>query len=611
MRHSETNHRKLRTRQIANFQSRFPIRPPARRILPVLSLLAVIILATAGQGNQPMIRGSDRKEVAGSEERKFDQLVSQWLDDSFRLRPLEATALGVHTFDDQLGDFSAAGFRAQGELAQKYLSALEQIPVASLSPPAQADYRVLQGALKVAIKDLREVESWKRVPSLYADSPALAIFLMASREYAPLESRLGNIIARMQRIPEVLEVAKRNLNRPPRIWTEIAIDSTHGDIDFFDSFVPSLARSAPALGESLVKESKRASQAYRQYLKFLEEDLLARSDGDFRAGKENFEFYLKNSYLLEENSEQLLDMARILFDRTKRQIVDVAKLIDSGKDWKVVLDEVKHHHPSPNDLMSEYRKETERVRAFLLKKDLITIPQGDKLQIIETPVFERGTIPYAQYYRPAPFDKEQAGYFTVTPIDTARPPEEQEERLKGHSHGDIVNTVVHEAYPGHHLQFLYANKLESPLQKVLPSSIFSEGWALYSEELVSENGYYTPEERLIQLQWTLVRAARVLIDVGLHVGSMSFDDAVNLLVEQVRLDKPGAVSEVRRYTLSPAQPLSYLVGREIIFRIRNEYAKKQGKKYKAKNFHAELLSYGALPPTLVEELMYKKGLLAR
>lgn len=580
------------------------------------TLLFFPLLLVAIPGSVAFVQ--DKKQTIGeteksqsAEQKKFDQLVARWLEDYSRTNPIQATMLGIHKYDDQLGDFSADSFRAQSELAQKHLKELESIPIAQLPSSAQADYRVLQGSLKVTVKELSEILTWKSLPSLYPDAPTLAIFLMASRQYAPLEDRLKNMVARMQQISAVLEGGKRNLGNPPRVWTEIAIDSTQGGIDFFESVVPNLAASAPAMQQSVRQESQRAAGAYKDYLSFLKDDLLARSTGDFKAGKENFEFYLKNNYLLEESSDQLIALGRIIFDRTKKQIVDVAKLIDSAKDWKSVLDEAKLRHPAAEKLLDEYKKETARARAFLVKRDLFAIPEGEKLQIIETPLFQRSTVPYAQYYSPAPFDKDQTGHFTVTPIDMSKPKEEQEEQLKGHSHGDIVNTVVHEAYPGHHLQFVYANQADSTVKKVLSSAIFAEGWGLYSEELLSENGYYNPEERLIQLQWTLVRAARVLIDIGLHTGSMSFEEAVKLLTDDVRLDRPGAIGEVKRYTMSPTQPLSYLIGREVIIRIRSEYIKKQGKKYKIKNFHTEVLGYGTIPPTLIEALMFKKGLLGR
>ena len=574
-------------------------------------LLAILIAGTALLLPAQNKDKNEQPKPTGGEQQKFDQLVARWLEDFARLNPVQATSLGIHKYDEQLGDFTADGFRAQSEMAKKYLTELEAIPMASLPISAQADYRVLQGSLKVALRDIDEIEYWKKTPSLYPDAPTTAVFLMASREYAPLESRLKQIIARMKQIPQVLDAGKRTLSNPPRIWTEIAIESTQGGVDFFESVVPGLAAAVPSVQEALGQESKRAAEAYRDYLAFLKDDLLRRSEGDFRAGKDTFEFYLKNNYLVEESIDQLNAVGRIVFDRTRKQLVDIAKLIDPSKDWKDVIDAAKQHHPDAASLLEEYRKETARARAFLVKRELVEIPAGEKLQIIETPLFQRSTVPYAQYFSPAPFDKDQTGHFTVTPIDTTKPAAEQAEQLRGHSHGDIVNTVVHEAYPGHHLQFIYANQAESTVKKVLSSSIFSEGWALYSEELLSENGYYTPEERLVQLQWTLVRAARVLIDIGLHTGSMTLDEAVKMLTEEVRLDKPGAIGEVKRYTTSPTQPLSYLMGREVIMRIRAEYKKKQGKKYKLKSFHSELLGYGTIPPTLIESLMFRKGVVER
>lgn len=228
-------------------------------------------------------------------------------------------------------------------------------------------------------------------------------------------------------------------------------------------------------------------------------------------------------------------------------------------------------------------------------------PDGEICDVRETPEFLRSTTT-AAYDRPPPFDASTVGIFFVTPVDKTLSAAKQEEMLRENDFGDIVDTAVHEAYPGHHLQLSFARRHPSTIRKVIDSSILSEGWALYSEELMHELGYYTPEERMLQLEWALVRAARVLIDVGLHTKGMTIAEAERILVERVHLEPTLARSEVRRYTESPTQPLSYIVGREIILRMRERYLK-DGKSLK--DFHREILSRGTISPVLIAQELFQ------
>ena len=261
--------------------------------------------------------------------------------------------------------------------------------------------------------------------------------------------------------------------------------------------------------------------------------------------------------------------------------------------------------------MAAYRRPVERARRFLVDKDAVPFPPGDDCQVVETPPFLRNVT--SASYEPAPaLDPQTRGTFFVTPVDKALPKKQQEEMLRENDDADQVDTVVHETYPGHHLQLSFARTYPSLVRKmidakraaVMGQSLFAEGWGLYSEELMSEIGYYTDEERLMQLEWTLVRAARVLIDVGLHTRGMTFDQAVKVLTDQVHLEHELAVNEVKRYTMTPTQPLSYLVGREAIRAMRERYKQKTGAAYTLKAFHTAVLAHGSIAPGLLEEEMF-------
>jgi uncharacterized protein (DUF885 family) len=432
-----------------------------------------------------------------------------------------------------------------------------------------------------------------------------ALFVMLAREYAPAEERARHALDRMEKIPQVIATAKTNLaagpgkRPPPKIWTVIGIEMAKSAKTFFDDQRPILEAALPGDKKRIRAAVDVAKKAYADYAAYLEKDVMPRATGDFAAGRAMFDFLLQRSHFLDQNADDIVALGERLLAKTEAHLADTAKRIDpSAKSWADVVARIKSNHPSAEDLIPSYKRELQRARAFLAQKDAVPFPPGDDCQVIETPPFLRSTTT-ASYDMPPPFDASTRGFFFVTPVDLALPKAKQEEMLRENDHGDQVDTAVHEAYPGHHLQLSFARHHPSLIRKVNDSPTFSEGWGLYAEELMAELGYYTDEERLMQLEWTLVRAARVVIDVGLHTRGMSFDEAVRVLSDRVHLEKTLAVSEVKRYTMTPTQPLSYLVGREAIFRIRERYQREKGAAYSLRDFHTAVLSHGTIPPGLI------------
>jgi uncharacterized protein (DUF885 family) len=334
--------------------------------------------------------------------------------------------------------------------------------------------------------------------------------------------------------------------------------------------------------------------------------LLPRSNGDFAAGHPLFEGLLRTNYALDATPEDLDALGRRVMGETETAMAALAKRIDpAAKGWPEVVARLKDRHPTADDLVPAYRREVARARKFLVEQDVVSFPPGDDLVVEDTPPFLRATT-QASYDQAAPFDATTRGFFFVTPVDPAWPAVQQEEWLRESDFGDVVDTAVHEAYPGHHLQLSVARRHPSLVRKAIGPSIFSEGWALYAEELMAELGYYAPHERMMQLEWTLVRAARVVLDVGLHTNGMSLEEAERFLVERVHLERALAASEVRRYSESPTQPLSYLVGREQIRALRERTHQLEGKRFSLKAFHDRLLGEGTVAPKLVERAWFGK-----
>lgn len=575
-----------------------PAEKPADAPLPVVDAgpppPAPVVVVDAAP---PPPENPDDEAIAKAEKDFVDLVARTW--------PETATTLGLHDKDDELDPRDQKAWDKALDDEDRMLADLrERFKAPKASKTARIDLEIMEHWLALNVRYARTTRPLQRFPSIY-NSSLNALFLMTARDYAPAEVRAKNVVARLEKIPGVISAAKQNLLNPPKVWTQVGIEEAKAAKSFFDDIKPFLVKSLPNDKPRVEAALKNATKAYDDYAKFLVTDVMKRSNGGFAAGRELFDFMLREDFGIDENADQILATGKKVFAETEAQLTEVSRRIDpKAKGWPDVIKTLKGNHPKAEDLLSAYRTEVLRAKKFLADKDAIAFPPGDDLDVIDTPPFQRSTVT-AAYDQPPPFDKVTKGFFFVTPVDKTLSKSKQEEMLRESDHGDLVDTSVHEAYPGHHLQLSFARIHPSPARRVSSPSVFSEGWALYSEELMNELGYYTDEERMLQLEWTLVRAARIILDVGLHTQNMSFDDAVKLLTDKVHLEHELAVSEVKRYTTSPTQPSSYLIGREAIFKIRERYKAKMGDTYSLKAFHTEALSHGTIAPGMLAREMFE------
>jgi uncharacterized protein (DUF885 family) len=530
----------------------------------------------------------------------------EYVDLIIATTPERATTLGLHMRDKDLDDRSLATFEQRLAREDKMLGDLRArfaSPHASRS--ARTDLEILIHSLAADVRVNRERRPLENQPDVY-EEPLDALFMMTARTYAPPAERANSVLARLEKIPGVVTQARTNLKHPPRVWTEIAVERAKGAKAFFDDIRPELLAALPGEQARVDRALGIARDAYASYAVFLQKVLLERSTGSYAAGADLFAFMLKEAYFLDEGPDQLAELGQRALKETSDQMTALARKMDPKvSGWPEVTARLKANHPKAADLRAAYKAEVDRARAFLVAHDVVPFPPNDVCDVIDTPPFQRSTIT-AAYDEPPPFDKETRGFFYVTPVDLTLATDKQEEMLRENDHGDMVDTAVHETYPGHHLQLSFERLYPSVVRKVTSTSLFEEGWALYAEELMSELGYYTDEERMMQLEWTLVRAARVLIDIGLHTRGMTFDEAVAILTDTLHLEKELALSEVKRYTESPTQPLSYLVGREMILKLRDRYKREEKERYTLKRFHADVLSRGGIVPGLLAEEMFER-----
>ena len=535
------------------------------------------------------------------EHQRFEHLATAYFESCYRASPTSATDLGIHAYDHLLDDLSQTAIQARiGEL-KAFRRKFRALDAKKLRGVANTDYILILGDIENELWLLEDTRDWETDPSYYIADPFFSIFLLASRDFAPLAERAENLAARLAQVPDLLASARANLQNPPHILTEIGIEETEGAIEFCEMLLPQFAAHMKP-SPSLKRAVKQALAALRAFLTYLQDDLSLTSTGKLGVGKKHYAKILKFDHMLPYSIEQVVAMGERVFAETERELAAWAKRIDRKKTWHEIADEARTQFPPRHRLLSAYRKEVAQLRAFVREHDLVTLPEQD-CEVIETPPFERALNSFAAYIAPGPFEQDQRGQFWVTPVDTSAPRAQQIEQLEAHSNFLYPVTAAHEAYPGHHVQLVRANHAGSRWRKHFSSSIFAEGWALYCEDLMNQAGYYRdPRVRLFQLQDRLWRAARVINEIGIHCYDLPMDDAARFLVDKVGLTHGAARAETRRYVAEPGQPMSYLIGELEVERLRKKF-----RRLPLKKFHDLLLDSGTIPFVLVEREMKEKA----
>ncbi|MFO7712020.1 MAG: DUF885 domain-containing protein [Dehalococcoidia bacterium] len=546
-----------------------------------------------------------------TDQAEFYKLAEGFIDRMMEESPVAATQLGDHRFDDRLADHGKATLERQHREIREATKEFESFDTAGFEVDARIDHRLMVQTAKSILREFEKLKGHIRNPGMYCNEAMGGVFLLLIKEFAPLEERLESVLGRLRAIPRVLAQGKENIEpeKVPPVWNQVAVESAQQGLALFTMLIPALAQQTPKLAPQLNEASQKAAEAMQDYIEFLKQQVAPRAKGEFAVGREIFEELLREDHMLDYDAETLLKTGWRLFEETREQMNKLAKAIDSGKTVKELLEQAKADHPTAEELLDVYRREMASVREFVAKQDIVSIPDGETLKIEPTPPFLRGVIPYAAYMMPGPLEKAQQGVFLVTPVDPSSPPEEQEEKLKGHYYAKLPVTSLHEAYPGHHLQLVYANTVGSMPRKLggFVSTLFPEGWAFYCEELMEQLGYIDkPMQRLGRLADQLWRAARIILDVSLHTGKMTVEEGVDFLVEKASLERSNAQAEIRRYTMSPTQPMSYLIGKLEIVKLIDEY-KRRNPQASLKEVHNAVLSCGSPPPRLMREKLFAEG----
>ena len=571
--------------------------------------VAAGLLLTACSGAQPR-RGAGEGEVAALADRYFDEVF-------FKYSPTRATRAGLHEYDTRLEDFSPAAIDAQVAALKDFETRFADLQVPPGSPDAEADRELLLSDIRSNLLELTTIRRWEKDPDLYSGGITASAFVIMSRNFAPPDERLRSLVAREKQMPAMLEVARQNLKAPPRRYTEIALEQLPGILSFFEKDVPAAFKDAK--DEATLREfaqwNGQVVSALRAYQQFLQTDLLPRSGGDYRIGAETY----RKKLLWEEAVDLPLDrLLEIGMARNQREFQRVARKLAPDRSPEQVLQDLGADHPPPAELLQAFRNTFGDLRGFIAGRRIVTIPSPVPPVVEETPPFMRA-LTFASMDIPGPFEKRaKEAFFNVTLPEPGWTPKEVEEHMAGFNRGTVISTAIHEAYPGHYVQFLWVQRAPNKVRQLLGCGTNAEGWAHYTEQMMLDEGYGrapgVPEEkdaaflklRLGQLQDALLRNARYVVGIRMHTADMTFDQGVEFFQKEGYQSHANAVRETKRGTRDPTY-LVYTLGKLPILKLRDDYRKKTGDAFRLQDFHDAFLRQGFPPVKIIRRAMLGDG----
>jgi len=571
----------------------------ATRIFGVLIVSATVCSAATHDARKAFVALSDAY---------FDRVY-------FPYQPTAGTLAGYHQYDAKLEDFSRKSIDAEIAALHDFEGRVSALPAASLDQTAQGDRELVLSSIRSNLLTLEVIRPWEKNPDSYSGAVSNSAFTLMERKFAPPEDRLRSLIAREKLMPQTLADARTNLQNPPRIYTEIALEQLPGIVSFFQHDVPLAFADVKddALNREFAASNLAVIQALIEYQSWIKSDLLPRSNGDFRFGADTFRKKLLYDEMVDLPLDQLLEIGYADLRKNQAEFNRIAKDLEPSKDPRAVLEELGQNHPAPDQLLQSFRDTFNGLIGFIQTHHSVTIPSEIQPILEETPPFMRATTT-ASMDTPGPFETHATeAYFNVTLPDPSMTPAEVEGYMHGFNVGTIISTAVHEAYPGHYVQFLWTPKAPTRVRKLLGASSNAEGWAHYCEQMMLDEGYGQPGVgaksareskflRLGQLQDALLRNARFIVGIQMHTGKMSFDEAVAFFEKEGYQSHESGVLETKRGT-SDATYLYYTLGKLEILKLREDLRKKQGAAFSLEQFHDAFLGQGFPPIKIVRRAL--------
>jgi uncharacterized protein (DUF885 family) len=561
-----------------------------------------------------MFPAFDPGSAAGADPR-FEKIVDDYFAARFEFRPSEGTAAGLHEYDHRLEDLSQERAKDRIDELLQFKRRLSELfrdsPLRKSTLPAddEIDLIFLQWQVEAELLDLNVIREWSRNPMGYAGLPGNAIDLLIKRDFAPPAVRLRAVISRERLIPAVFEAARQNVKNPPHEFTDLAIRMTKGSLGFFEGPVMAWAESAAGQDTKLLAEfhewNARTIAAFRTFSGWLENDLKPQSKGQYAIGKDLFLAKLKAEELVDISLEKLLARGEANLEKDYKSFVATAKEIDPHKSPTEVMKSLSDQHPTADDLIPSVRRSVEAARRYLVDHGIVTVPSEVRPNIEETPPYARSGS-FASMDTPGPYEtRATQAFYYVTPVEKDWDAKHALEHLRLYNPPVVAMINVHEAYPGHYLQFLYAKQFPTRVRKLLYCGTNVEGWAHYCEQMMVDEGFGAgdPKIRLAQLQEALLRDCRYVTGIKLHTEGWTVEQGAKLFVDRAFQEPANAYEEARRGAYNPTY-LYYTFGKLEIQQLRDDFrAKKRGT---LRNFHDAFVAQGGLPLPLMRRILLRE-----
>ncbi|WP_296279135.1 DUF885 domain-containing protein [Pseudoxanthomonas sp.] len=553
----------------------------------------------------------------------FADLSKRALEGWLQLSPVGATQIGEHKYDGELDDLSAAGRQKGLEFSKKILAELDATDIAALSRENQVDAAILRNQLQYDIWTAETLQSWAWDPQVYNNVAGGAIYGLMAREFAPLPDRLKSATARMQKIPALLAQARENLDpaRVPKVHAETVAKQNAGILSIVDTFI------TPHLKE--LREADRAQadaaidglkKAVAEHQAWLDKTLVPNAKGDFRIGQALYDQKLQFALLSSLSRADIKQRAEGELKRVREEMYGIARTVlkdkpgapalpetptadEQQKAIEAALELAYAERPARDKVVADAEAALAQATEFVRKHDLVTLPDAP-VEIIEMPEFQRG-VAVAYCDSPGPLDKNLKTFYAVSPIPDEWDQKQVDSFLREYNSRMIHLLSIHEGTPGHYLEGWHSAKFPSTLRAVLRSGMFAEGWAVYTEKMMSDAGYLDndPLFHLVQMKFYLRTIANAILDQGVQVDGWTREQAMDLMVRQTFQQEREAAGKWTRAQLTSAQLPTYFVGVQEHFDMRKAAEAKQGAQFNLKAYHDQVLSYGAPPVRFVRQLM--------
>ena len=533
--------------------------------------------------------------IPGPLDDQFYDLVEARFRRVVESEPTYATHLGIHAWDDSLGDPSRERVLGDIEADRAHLAAIEAIDPAALSAEARFERDLELHHIQLGLYRAQRMRIWER-RSTGASALGDALFPLFTRDYAPLAERLDAIAARLDAAPRFL-AGYRTRAVGPQVgpWLEIELHASANVPSFLDEIVAAADAAGAAVPATtrarLERAVERAKVVIGDQAEWIRE-ILPGAIPDWAVGREEYGELLELRAFEGLDADAILEIGWQQLERNHADRAAAAREIDPDATEADVVERVKDDHPATfEEALDGYRVAMRRARGHLIEHDIVSVPPDERVDVIATPPYLRGVLPFAAYFQPPRFDPSPVGIYVVTPDVDGNPG-----AMREHYRASISNTSVHEAYPGHHLQLALAARHPSLTRAEVSAPEFEEGWGMYSEQMMREQGFDDgPEFRVALATDAIWRAARIVLDVRMHRGEVSIDEAADFLVEHTGFERPNALAEARRYTYTPTYNLSYLLGKVLLLALRDEERRRLGAAFSLRAFHDALLRGGSLP----------------